>query len=195
MIKEQTPQAPSTTKPILSHISRSKPLSSLPHHIDLIDESACESAEENLHHLYELKSSPSPPLQSSSHPPELPESTKTSTPNQPWGKLPESTEKIIIEDPKKVKVVNPSPHSTICNLEPKPSFVLDPPNPQSQPVHSPDICSSPENSQDVDESHLSDSTSPTTNVNETCSLDTSCEPKPSFVLDTTNPQSQPVHSP
>ena len=46
MIKEQTSQTPGTTKPILSHISRSKPLSSLPHHIDLFDESACESAEE-----------------------------------------------------------------------------------------------------------------------------------------------------
>ena len=36
---------------------------------------------------------------------------------------------------KKIKVVNPNPHSTICNPEPKPSFVLDTPNPQSQPVH------------------------------------------------------------
>ena len=94
--------------------------------------------------LDELKSSPSPPFQSSSHPPELPESSKTSTPNQPWGKFPERTDKIIIEGPKKVKVVNPNPHSTICNPEPKPSIVLDIPNPQSQPIHSPDICSSPE---------------------------------------------------
>ena len=49
MIKEQTTQTPSTTRPILSHISRSWPLSSPPHYIDLFDESACESAEENLH--------------------------------------------------------------------------------------------------------------------------------------------------
>ena len=104
------------------------------------------------------------------------ESTKTSTPNQPWGKFPEKTDKIIIEDPKKVKVVNPNPHSIICNPEPKASFVLDTPHPHSQQLHSPDICSSPEKSfQDVDESHLSDSTSTTTNLNETCSLDTSCD--------------------
>ena len=81
------------------------------------------------------------------------------------------TKKTNIEDPKKVKVVNPNPHSTICSPEPKPSFVLDTPHPQSQPVHSPDICSSPEKpSQDVDES---DSTSTTTNLIETCSLNTS----------------------
>ena len=176
MIKEQTSQTPSTTKPILSHISRSKPLSSLPHHVDLFDESACESAEENLLHLDEFKSSLSPPFQSSSCPPELPASTKTSTSNQPWGKIPERTDKIITEDPKKDKLVNPNPPPTICNPEPKPSFVLDTPHPQSQQLPSPDICSSPEkSSQDVDESHLSDSTSTTTNLNETFSLDTSCD--------------------
>ena len=86
-----------------SVISRSKPLSSLPHHIDLFDESGCESAEENLLHLDDLKSSPSPPFQSSSIPPELPESTKTSTPNHPWGKFPERADKIILEDPKTSK--------------------------------------------------------------------------------------------
>ena len=85
------------------------------------------------------------------------------------------TKKTNIEDPKKVKVVNPNPHSTICNPEPKPSFILDTPNPQSQPVHSPDICPSPDDPpQDVDKSHSSESTS-TTNLNETCSLDTSCD--------------------
>ena len=86
------------------------------------------------------------------------------------------TKKITIEDPMKVKVVNPNPLSTICNPESKPSFVLDTPNPQSQPVHSPDICPSPDDPpQDMDKSHLSDSTSTTTNLNETCSLDTSCD--------------------
>ena len=54
------------------------------------------------------------------------------------------TKKITIEDPKKVKVVNPNPDSTNCNPEPKPSFVLATPNPQSQPVHSPDIYPSPD---------------------------------------------------
>ena len=58
----------------------------------------------------------------------------------------------------------------------KPSFGLDTPNPQSQTVHSPDICPSPDDSpQDMDKSHLSDSTSTTINLNQTCSLDTSCD--------------------
>ena len=86
------------------------------------------------------------------------------------------TKKTNIEDPKKVKVVDPNPLSTICNPEPKPTFVLDTPHPQSEPVHSPDICPSPDDPpQDVDKSHLSDSTSTTTNLNETCLLDTSCD--------------------
>ena len=85
------------------------------------------------------------------------------------------TKKTNIEAPQKVKVVNPYPYSTICNLELKTSFVLDTPNPQSQSVQSCDICPSPDDPpQDVDKSHLSDSTSTTTNLNETCSLDTSC---------------------
>ena len=43
-------------------------------------------------------------------------------------------------------------------------------------VHSPDISPSFDDPpQDVDKSHLSDSTSTTTNLNETCSLDTSCD--------------------
>ena len=46
---------------------------------------------------------------------------------------------------------DPNQHSTICNTEPKSSFVLDTPNPQSQPVHSPDICPSPNDPpQDMD---------------------------------------------
>ena len=73
-------------------------------------------------------------------------------------------------------MVNPNTHSTICNPDPKPSFVLDTTNPQSQPVHSPDICHSPDDPpQDMDKSHLSESTSTTTNLNETCFLETSCE--------------------
>ena len=58
MTKVPTTQTPSTTKPFLSHISRSKTkLASLPHYIDLFGESVCESAEENPLHLDELKSS------------------------------------------------------------------------------------------------------------------------------------------
>ena len=73
-------------------------------------------------------------------------------------------------------MVNPNPHSTICNPEPKTFFVLDTPIPLPKPVHSPDISPSPNDPpQDVDKSHLSDSTSTTTNLNETCFLDTSCD--------------------
>ena len=162
------------TKPLLGHNTKSK-LDSLPLLIGLYDESVCESAEENLLHLKELKS-----IQlfvgATTNLFELPKPTKTFTPNQPWEGFCLRTNKTNIEDPKKVKVVNPNQHSTICNCEPKPSFVFDTCNPQCQTVHSPDICSSPEkSSQDVDESHLSASTSTTTNLNETCSLDTSCD--------------------
>ena len=51
-------------------------------------------------------------------------------------------------------------HSTIGNHQP---------NPKPKPVHSPDICPLPEKpSQDVDKSHLSDSTRTTHSLNETC---------------------------
>ena len=64
-------------------------------------------------------------------------------------------------------------------VTPKPSFVLDTTYPQSQPVHSLDICHSPDDPpQDEEKSHLSESTSTTTNLNETCSLDTSCDHLP-----------------
>ena len=123
-----------------------------------------------------MKSPPSLLFQSSSIPFELPKPTKTSIPNQPWEGFCLRTKKITIEDPKKVKMVTPNSHSTICNPEPKPSFVLDTPNPQPQPDLSPDICPSPDDPpRDVDKSHLSDSTSTTTNLNETCYLDTSCD--------------------
>ena len=73
--------------------------------------------------------------------------------------------KFIIEEHKDVKVIPSTQHSTIGNHQPIP---------QPKPVHSPDICPSPEKpSQDVDRSHLSDSTSTTHSLNETCSLDTS----------------------
>ena len=121
-----------TTKPLLGHNTKSK-LDSLPHLIDLYDESVCESAEENLLHLKELKY-----LQTfvgcSTNRFELPKSTKTSTPNQPWEGLCLRATNTNIEDPKKIKVVNPNPHSTICNPEPKPSFDFDTTNHQSQPL-------------------------------------------------------------
>ena len=66
MTKVPTTQTPSTTKPLLGYNTGSKP-DSLPHYIDLFDESVCESAEENVLHLDELKSPPSSPFQSSSN--------------------------------------------------------------------------------------------------------------------------------
>ena len=152
------------------------------------DEAVCESAKENPLHLDELKSSSSS-FQSYSNPLELPKPTKTSIPNQPWEGFCLRTKKTKIEDPKKVKVVNPNPHSTLCNPELKTSFVLDTPIPQPKPVHSPDNCPSPDDPhQDVDKSHLSDSTSTTTNLNETHSLDTSCDHL--LHLDSPNPSSE-----
>ena len=174
MTKVPTTQTLSTTKPLLNHNTKGK-LDSLPHLNDLFDEPVCKSAEENILHLKRLKSPFSLP-QYSTKLFEFPKSTKTSTLNQPWEGSCLRTKKTNIDSLKKVKVVHPNPCSTICNHEPKPSFVLDTPNPQSQPVHSPDICPSPdEPPQDVDKSDLSKSTSTTTNLNETCSLDTSCD--------------------
>ena len=81
--------------------------------------------------------------------------------------FPEDSKKLIIEEHKDVQVIHSTKHSTIGNNQPIP---------QPKPIHSPDICPSPDDPpQDVDKSHLSDSTSPTTNFNETCSLDTSCD--------------------
>ena len=58
-------------------------------------------------------------------------------------------------------------HCTIGNHQPIP---------QPKPVHSPDICPSPDDPpENVDQSHLSESTRTTTNLNETCSFDTSCD--------------------
>ena len=122
MTKVPTTQRPSTTKPFLSHTSRSKTkLASPPHYINLFGESVCESAEENPLHLDEFNFT----FSIFFNPYELPKPTKTSIPNQPCGGFCSRTKKITIEDPKKLKVVNPNPHSTICNPEPIPSFVLD----------------------------------------------------------------------
>ena len=85
------------------------------------------------------------------------------------------TKKIIVEDPKKVKVVTLT-HTQLFVTLTQSILVFNPSSPQSQPVHSPVNCPPPDDPpQDVDKSHLSDSTSTTTNLNERCSLDTSCD--------------------
>ena len=58
-------------------------------------------------------------------------------------------------------VIHSTQHSTIGSYQP---------TPQPKPVHSHVICPS-----HVDKSHPSDSTSTTTNLNEPCSLDISCD--------------------
>ena len=81
--------------------------------------------------------------------------------------FPEGSKKLIIEEHRDVKVIPSTQHSTIGNHQHVP---------QPKPVHSSDICPSPDDPpQDVDKSHLSESTSTTTNLNEPCSLDTSCD--------------------
>ena len=55
MTKVPTTQTPSIAKSLLGHNTKGK-LDYIPHLIDLYDESVCESAEENLLHLKELKS-------------------------------------------------------------------------------------------------------------------------------------------
>ena len=75
------------------------------------------------------------------------------------------SKKLIVEEHKEVKVIPSTQQSKIGNHQPIP---------KPEPVHSPGICPSPEKpSQDVDKSHLSDSTSTAQSLNETCSLDTS----------------------
>ena len=77
-----------------------------------------------------------------------------------------------IEYKKAVEVANPKTHSTFdYNPKPKPSTFLGQPTPKPQSVHFPDNYPPPDIlPQDVDKScHLSDSTSTTNSLNETCS--------------------------
>ena len=161
MTKVTTAPTPSTTKPFPSHTSRSKtkPVF-LSHYVDMLDETNCDSTEATL--LDKDESDPSPSLTVKSPSNSL--GTKK-TLSRVHFKFPKDYKKLIIEEHKEIKVIPSTQHSTIGNhqLIPKP-----------EPVHSPDICPSPEKpSQDEDKSHLSDSTSTTHSLNETCSLDTS----------------------
>ena len=54
MTEVPTSQTPRITRPLVHHNTKGK-LDYIPHLIDLFDESVCESAEENLLHLKELK--------------------------------------------------------------------------------------------------------------------------------------------
>ena len=160
MTKVPTTPTPSTTKPFPSHTSRSKtrPVF-LSQDVDIFDEPNCDSTEATLLEKDESDPSPSPTVRSPSN---FLGTKKKLT--RGYFKFPKDSEKLIIEEHMEVKVIPSTQHSTIGNHQaiPKP-----------KPVHSPDICPSPEKpSQDVDKSHLSDSTSTTHSSNETCSLDT-----------------------
>ena len=89
-----------------------------------------------------------------------------------------------------VKVINPTPHSTIYNPEPKPSCVVDTPIHQSQPVHPPDIWHLPDDpTQNVDKScHLSDPISTPDGLDESSTLSVSDDYL--LHLDTASPSSE-----
>ena len=76
-----------------------------------------------------------------------------------------------IECKKAVEAANPKAFSTFCNPKPKSSTFGGQPTPKPLPVHFPDNYHPPDiPPQDVDRScHLSDSTSTTKSLNETCS--------------------------
>ena len=161
MTKVPTTPTPSTTKPFPSHTSRCKtrPVFSS-QHVDIFDESNCDSTETTLLDKDESDPFPSPAVKSASN---LLGTKRTCSRVQ--FTFPKDSEKIIIEEHKDVKVIPSTQHSTIGRYQGIP---------QPKPVLSPDFCPSPEKpSQDVDKSHLSDSTSTTHSLNDTCSLDTS----------------------
>ena len=154
MTKVPTTLAPSTTKPFPSHTSTSKTTPVfLSQYVDIFDEPNCDSTEATLLLKDETDPSPSPAVKSPSN---FLETKKTLI--KLHFKFPKDSKKLIIEEHKEVKLIPSTQHSIISNHQLIP----------------PDICPSPENpSEDVDRSHLSDSTSTTHSLNETCSLDTS----------------------
>ena len=164
MTKVPTTQTPSTTKPFLSHTSRDKTRSVfLSQPVDIFDEPISDSTEAIL--LEKDKPDPFSPSPTVKSAPNLFGTKRIFT--RVHSTFPENSKKLIIEQCKDVKVIHSTQHSTNGNHQPIP---------QPKPAHSPEICPLPDDPpQDVDKSHLSESTSTTTNLNETCSLDTSCD--------------------
>ena len=128
--------------------------------VDIFDEPTCDPTEAILLDKDESHPSPSPTVKSASN---LLGTKRTFT--RVHFTFPEDSKNLIIEEHKDVKLIPSLQHSTIGNHQPIP---------QPKPVHSLDICPSPEKpSQDGDSSHLSVSSSTTHSLNETCVLDTS----------------------
>ena len=144
MTKVLTTPTPSTDEPFASHTSRSKTRSVfISQHVDIFDESIMIPVDQN-----ESDPSPSPTAKSAFN---LLGTKRTFT--RVHFTFPEDSKKLIIEEHKDVKVIPSTQHSRIGNHQPIS---------QPKPVQSPDIGPSPEKpSQDVDKSHLSDTTSTT----------------------------------
>ena len=163
MTRVPTTQTPCTTMSFLSHTSRNKTrpvLLSQP--VVIFDEPNCDSTKAILLEKDEHDPSPSSTVQSA---PNLLGTKRAFT--RVHSTFPEDSKKLTIEEHKDVMVIHSTQHSTIGSHQPIP---------QPKPVHSHVICPSPDDpSQDLDKSHPSDSTSTTTNLNETCSLDMSCD--------------------
>ena len=160
-LKEQAASTPSTTKLPPSHTSRKKirPVF-LSKPVDIFDEPNCYSTNAILLEKDEHDPSPSPTVKS---PTNLLGTKRAFT--RVHSTFPEDSKKLITEEHKDVKMIPATQHSTIGNHQSIP---------QPKSVHTPDIYPSPDDlPQDVDKSHLSESTSTTTNLNETCSLNMS----------------------
>ena len=161
MTKVPRTPSPSTIKPFPRHTSRSKARSDfLSQHVDIFDELNCDSTEATLLDQDEFDPSPSSTVKSAFN---YLGTKRTLT--RVHFKFPKDSMMFIIEEHEEIAVIPSMQHSTIGNHQPIP---------KPEPVHSPDICPLPEkSSEDVDKSHLSDSTSTTHSLNETCSLGTS----------------------
>ena len=175
-LNEQAASTPSTTKLPPSHTSRNKTRPVFLYQpVDILDEPNCDSTKAILLEKDEHDPTKAILLEKDEYDPSPSPTVKSATNllgtkrafTRVHSTFPEDSKKLIIEEHKDVKMIPSTQHSTIGNHQPIP---------QPKPVHFPDICHSlDEAPQDVDKSHLSDSTSTMTNLNETCSLDTSCD--------------------
>ena len=111
------PPCPTTPMtPLASNTSGSKKTQVfISQHDSLLNEPDFESTEEGLLDQDEFDSSPYSTFQSSFNPPEPQDLPRFFIPNQLREAFSEEAKKLITEDNKKVKVVNPKEHSTFGN--------------------------------------------------------------------------------